>query len=40
MELLIALAAFVVVDVLALRYGSDSRLNGASPNDTVLVRST
>ncbi len=38
MELLIALAAFVVVDVLAIRFGSDSRPNTASPNDTVTVR--
>ena len=33
MELLIALGAFVLVDVLAFRFGSDSRLN-----DTIPVR--
>lgn len=33
MELLIALAAFVVVDVLALRYGFDSRPLPAVKND-------
>ncbi len=40
MELLVALAAFLIVDVLALRYGSDSRPNTASLNDAVPVRSS
>ncbi len=38
MELLVALAAFVLVDVLAIRFGSDSRPNTARVNDTVTVR--
>jgi len=33
MELLVALAAFVVVDILALRYGSDSRPLPIPKND-------
>jgi hypothetical protein len=40
MELLVAVAAFVIVDVLAIRFGADSRPNTASPNDTVPVRNS
>jgi hypothetical protein len=40
MELLVALAAFVIVDVLAIRFGTDSRPNTARTNDTVLIRNS
>ena len=39
MELLIALGAFVLVDVLALRYGFDSRPNTTNREVTAAVRS-
>jgi hypothetical protein len=38
MELLVALGAFVLVDVLALRYGSDSRQNNTDREDKSAVR--
>lgn len=39
MELLIALGAFVLVDVLAIRYGTDSRPNIADREIKAAVRS-
>ena len=39
MELLIALGAFVLVDVLAIRYGIDSRLDTADREVKAAVRS-
>ena len=39
MELLIVLAAFVVVDVLAIRYGTDSRPNTTDREVQAAVRS-
>jgi hypothetical protein len=39
MELLIALGAFVLVDVLAIRFGSDSRPNTADRETKSAVRS-
>jgi hypothetical protein len=39
MELLIALGAFVLVDVLAIRYGFDSRQNDADREVKSAVRS-
>jgi hypothetical protein len=39
MELLVALAAFVVVDVLAIRYGADSRPDNTDREVKAAVRS-
>ena len=39
MELLIVLGAFVVIDVLAIRYGTDSRPNTADREVKSAVRS-
>ena len=39
MELLIALGAFVLVDVLAIRYGMDSRPNTTDRENKAAVRS-
>jgi len=39
MELLVVLGAFVLVDVLALRYGTDSRQNVTNPDAHAAVRS-
>jgi hypothetical protein len=39
MELLIALGAFVLVDILAIRYGTDSRPNNADHEIKSAVRS-
>ena len=39
MELLIALGAFLVVDVLAIRYGSDSRPSTEGREETAAIRS-
>jgi len=39
MELLVALGAFVLVDVLAIRYGTDSRQNVTNPDAHAAVRS-
>jgi len=38
MELLLALGAFVLVDVLALRYGTDSRPNNTDREVKAAVR--
>jgi hypothetical protein len=37
-ELLIALVAFVLVDVLALRYGFDSRPSALSAHESAAIR--
>lgn len=39
MELFVVLAAFVVVDVLAIRYGTDSRPNTTDREVKAAVRS-
>jgi hypothetical protein len=39
MELLIVLGAFVVIDVLAIRYGTDSRPMNVDREDRSAVRS-
>ena len=39
MELLIALGAFVLIDVLAIRYGADSRPNTSDREIKAAVRS-
>ena len=38
MELLIAISAFVLVDVLALRYGFDSRPSTVTTNEWAATR--
>ena len=39
MELVIALGAFVLVDILAIRYGLDSRPNAADREAKAAIRS-